>query len=70
MLKLEQIRRVQEQPVGGSGPEIDYDKLASSLLTAMSGIVIQNTVNIGLRQVLTELLPLIDAGLEKRKNRR
>lgn len=70
MRKLEQIRRVQEQPVGGSGPEIDYDKLASSLLTAMSGIVIQNTVNIGLRQVLTELLPLIDAGLEKRKNRR
>lgn len=70
MRKLEQIRRVQEQPTGGSGPEIDYDKLASSLLTAMSGIVIQNTVNIGLRQVLSELLPLIDAGLEKRKNRR
>lgn len=70
MRKLEQIRRVQEQPTGGQGPAIDYDKLASSLLTAMSGIVIQNTVNIGLRQVLTELLPLIDAGLEKRKNRR
>lgn len=70
MRKLEQIRRVQEHPASGLVPEIDYDKLASSLLTAMSGIVIQNTVNIGLRQVLTELLPLIDAGLEKRKNRR
>lgn len=70
MRKLEQIRRVQEKPAGGQGTDIDYDKLASSLLTAMSGIVIQNTVNIGLRQVLTELLPLIDAGLEKRKKRR
>lgn len=69
MRKLEQIRQVQEAPETQT-ISIDYDKLAGSLLAAMSGIVIQNSVNIGLKQVLNELLPLIDSGLEKRKKRR
>ncbi len=69
MRKLEQIRQVQEAPETQT-INIDYDKLAGSLLAAMSGIVIQNSVNIGLKQVLNELLPLIDSGLEKRKKRR
>lgn len=69
MRKLEQIRQVQEAPEAQT-ISIDYDKLAGSLLAAMSGIVIQNSVNIGLKQVLNELLPLIDSGLEKRKKRR
>lgn len=69
MRKLEQIRQVQEAPETQT-INIDYDKLAGSLLAAMSGIVIQNSVNIGLKQVLNEMLPLIDSGLEKRKKRR
>ena len=69
MRKLEQIRQVQEAPETQT-ISIDYDKLAGSLLAALSGIVIQNSVNIGLKQVLNELLPLIDSGLEKRKKRR
>lgn len=69
MRKLEQIRRVQDtQQV--QGVEIDYDRLAGAVLAGMSGVVIQNSVNIGLKQVLNEMLPLIDAGLEKRKKRR
>lgn len=69
MRKLEQIRQVQEAPETQT-INIDYEKLASALLAAMSGIVIQNSVNIGLKQVLNEMLPLIDSGLEKRKKRR
>lgn len=69
MRKLEQIRRVQEQPQGRPA-DIDYDKLAAAMLSALSGVVIQNIVNIGMKQVLNEMLPLIDAGLEKRKKRR
>lgn len=69
MRKLEQIRQVQEAPETQT-INIDYDKLAGSLLAAMSGIVIQNSVTIGLKQVLNEMLPLIDSGLEKRKKRR
>lgn len=69
MRKLEQIRQVQETPETQT-INIDYEKLASALLAALSGIVIQNSVNIGLKQVLNEMLPLIDSGLEKRKKRR
>ena len=69
MRKLEQIRQAQETPETQS-IDIDYEKLASALLAALSGIVIQNSVNIGLKQVLNEMLPLIDSGLEKRKKRR
>ena len=69
MRKLEQIRQAQEAPETQT-INIDYEKLASALLAALSGIVIQNSVNIGLKQVLNEMLPLIDSGLEKRKKRR
>ena len=67
--KLEQIRQMQDQPES-AGMEIDYERMAAALLAGLSGVVLQNNVNIGLKQVLNEMLPLIDAGLEKRKKRR
>lgn len=67
--KLEQIRQTMNDG-DPSQPEIDYEKMASAIVSGLSGVLIQNNVNIGLKTVVKELLPLIDAGLEQRKKRR
>lgn len=70
MRRLEQIKMETQNSSVSYKAEIDYDQMASALLSALSGVVIQNSVNVGLKPVLNEMIPLIDKGLEKRKNRR
>lgn len=70
MRRLEQIKMETQSSSVSYKAEIDYDQMAAALLSALSGVVIQNSVNVGLKPVLNEMIPLIDKGLEKRKNRR
>lgn len=50
--------------------EIDYGRLAESLVASLSSVQVKNTVNVGGQRVVDEILPLIDRGLAKQAKRR
>ena len=62
--------RISQASANVQTTEIDYDKLANAMIAGLSGSNQTITINLDKRTLASELTPLVDKNLERRKNRR